>query len=100
MKKKIILLVFCVVLLLIFASLSFGDMDPRYKELVRGHPDQEPLLSAPNGDQFNDVLLLITPNWNRFSLLIYIKNDSHDESPNSQRVKEQKVNFKPNNVRK
>jgi hypothetical protein len=44
--KKIILLVFCVGLLLIFASLSFGEMDPRYKDLVRGHPWDEMDLCA------------------------------------------------------
>jgi len=98
MKNKIIFLAVCAVLLLFFASSSYGELDLKY--VLLGHPDQEPLLSAPNGDQFDDVLLLITPNWNRISILIYIKNDSHDESSNSQRVKALEVNFKPNNVRK
>jgi len=97
MKKKIICVNFCLILFLIFTTLSFGEIDPKY--VLREHPNQEPLLSAPKGDQFDDVLLLITPNWNRISLLIYIKIDSHDESPNSQEVKAQEVNFKLNSVR-
>jgi len=96
--KKIICAVLCVVLLLIFTSSSYGAYDPDWYRL-REHPDQE-LLSPPNGDQFDDVLLLITPNWNGFSLLIYIKNDSPKENPNSQRVTTQEVKFKTNNVEK
>ena len=97
MKKKIILVTFCLILFLIFTATSYGDIDPKYK--LRGHPDQE-LLSPPNGDQFDDVLLLITPNWNGFSLLIYIKNGSPKESPNSQRVTTQEVKFKTNNAKR
>ena len=94
--KKPICVVLCVVLLLIFTSSSYGGFDPKYSRF-RGHPEQE-LLSPPNGDQFDDILLLITPNWNGFSLSIYIKNDPPKENPNSQRVTTQEVKFKTNNV--
>jgi hypothetical protein len=94
--KKIILLVFCVVLLLIFTSLSYGwGPNPKYDRL-RGHPEQE-LLSPPNGDQFDDVLLVIITNWNNFSLVICTKIDSPKENPALQSLATQEVKSKSNN---
>ena len=95
MRKKIILITFCLILFLIFTATSYGTIDPKYRQ--REHPEQE-LISPPNGDQFDDALLLITPNWNGISLLIYIKKDSRKENPNSQRVTTQEVKSKTNNV--
>ena len=45
MKKKIIFLAVCAVLLLILASSSYGELDPKYK--LRGHPWEEVDLCAP-----------------------------------------------------
>lgn len=98
MKKRIIFLVFCVVLLLIFTSLSYAKPDPRY-ERIQEHPDQE-LLSPPHGDQVQDVLLIIIPNWNNFSVLICTKNDAIRESPARQSLTTQESNAKTNNIKR
>ena len=88
MKKKIILLVLCGVLLLIFTSSSYGGFDPRYKERMQAHPDQE-LLTPANGDRSHDVLLLMVPNWTGLSLFIYVENDPPKHDPYPQRVWEE-----------
>jgi type 1 fimbria pilin len=61
MKKKIIFLVLCVVLLLTFMSSSFADIDLKYK--LRGHPWDDPCLT-PAGDttSINVLMLSIGPN--------------------------------------
>jgi hypothetical protein len=85
MKKKTILLVLCAVLLLIFTSSSHGGFDPKYKERMQAHPDQE-LLTPANGNQLDYVLLLIAPSWSGFSLFTCIKNDPAKHDLNSERV--------------
>ncbi len=61
MKKKIVLMVFCLMLFLIFTALSYGDIDPKYK--VRGHPWSD-LLAPPGNDAtvMNVLMLSIGPN--------------------------------------
>jgi hypothetical protein len=92
--KKIILSVLCVVLLLIFTSLSYAKPDPRYDRL-REHPEQE-LLSPTHGDQFNNVLLIVIPNWNALHLIVCIKKDSPQENPTLQNLTTQEVQSKIN----
>ena len=58
MKKKIILLVLCAVLLLIFTSLSYGGFDPKYKDRILGHPWDDMLSPASNDAAAVDVLML------------------------------------------
>lgn len=91
MKKKIIFMVFCLVLFSIFASLSYGGPDPKYR--LREHPNQE-LLSPPlppHGDKFEDVLLVVIPNWNGYFLLLCTKNSSSKEKPALQTSTTQEV---------
>ncbi|MGB2770130.1 MAG: hypothetical protein WBC88_10435, partial [Candidatus Zixiibacteriota bacterium] len=79
MKKKIICGLLCVVLLLIFTSLSYGGFDPRAFPM-KEHPDQE-LLSPRHGDQSDVVLLLIVLNWNGGFLVIYTEHDYPQVGP-------------------
>jgi hypothetical protein len=95
MRKKIIFLCLCVVLLFIFTSLSYAGFDPKAKPL-REHPDQE-LLAPANGDRSHDVLLLMVPNWTGLSLFIYVKNDPPKHDPYPQRVGAEEVEFRTNN---
>ena len=48
MKKKIVLLVLCAVLLLIFASSSYGGFDPNYMEREEADPWQR--FTSPSSD--------------------------------------------------
>ncbi|MHA1774624.1 MAG: hypothetical protein ACTSXO_10965 [Candidatus Heimdallarchaeota archaeon] len=62
MKKKIICVVLCVVLLLIFTSASFGAYDPDWYRF-REHPWSDMLLSPGNDTPAVNVLMLsIGPN--------------------------------------
>jgi|GEM_PF-1314670 len=97
--KKITCVVLCVVLLLIFTSSSFGAFDPDWYRF-RAHPEQELILSPPKGDHSDDVLLLIIPNWNGFSVVVYIKNDSPKENPTSQRLTDQEAKSETNNAKR
>lgn len=99
--KKIIFVAICPVLLLIFTALSYGGFDPRYTRLLE-HPEQE-LLSPqcpPQGDYFEDALLVVVPNWNGFFLLIGIKAVSPKENPNPQRLITQELKNKSNKIEK
>jgi len=58
MKKKIIFLVLCVVLLLIFTSLSYAKPDPRYDRL-RGDPWEHVLSPRPDNDQNLELVILV-----------------------------------------
>jgi hypothetical protein len=49
MKKKIIFMVFCLMLFLIFTALSYGDIDPKYK--ARGHPWDHMLSPRASDDE-------------------------------------------------
>jgi hypothetical protein len=49
MRKKIIFLAVCAVLLLFFASSSYGELDPKYIRLTE-HPWNEADLSSPHQD--------------------------------------------------
>jgi hypothetical protein len=94
MKRKIILVSFCLMLFLIFTALSYGDIDPKYK--ARAEPHQE-LKSPPSGDQFDDVLLVIIPNWSGFTLMVCAKKDSPKENPALRSSTTQEVKSKTNN---
>jgi hypothetical protein len=88
--KKLIFLVSCVVLLLIFTSLSYGwGPNPKYDRL-RERPHQE-LLSPPRGDQFDDILLVIVPNGHSLCLVFCAKKDSVKENPTSQALTKREV---------
>jgi hypothetical protein len=61
MKKEIIFLVLCVILLLIFASSSYGELDLKY--VLRGHPWGDPCLSPGSNITIVSVLMFsIGPN--------------------------------------
>ena len=62
MKKKIILITFCLILFLIFTALSYGEIDPKYRD--RGDPWQH--LKSPKIDDNqnqNVILLAINPDF-------------------------------------
>ena len=88
--RKIILLAFCLILFLIFTALSYGGPDPKR---LKGHPEQE-FLSPPNRDQHDHVLLVIIPNWNGFSLALYVKSNCAKENPTLQSLSAQEVKSK------
>jgi hypothetical protein len=54
MRKKIILVAFCLILFLIFTALSYAKPDPRY--IFQGDPWQE-LLSPPHPQDTTEVVL-------------------------------------------
>jgi len=58
MRKRIIFLVFCVVLLLIFTSLSYAKPDPKYDRL-RGDPWEHTLSSKPDNNQNVELVILV-----------------------------------------
>lgn len=60
MKRKIICVVLCVVLLLIFTSSSFGALNPKYKYRMKADP-WEHVEKAPkqNDDQSPDFILVV-----------------------------------------
>lgn len=61
MRKKIIFLVFCAILLFIFTSLSYGGPDPKYR--LREHPWSDLCLSPSDNTTIVNVLMLsIGPN--------------------------------------
>jgi len=94
MKKKIIFVAFCLILFLIFTALGYA-WGPK-AERLRADPHQE-LRSPPSGDQFDDVLLVIIPNWNGFTLVVCAKKDSPKENPALQSSTTQEVKSKTNN---
>ncbi len=60
MKRKIILVSFCLMLFLIFTALGYAEIDPRYK----ADPWEHVLSPKPDDDQNLDfVLLAINPNF-------------------------------------
>jgi len=61
MKKKIILVAFCLILFLIFTALSYGlNFDPRFRE----DPWEHMLSPKPDNDQnLNFVVLVINPHF-------------------------------------
>jgi len=66
MKKKIILLAVCAVLLLFFASSSYGEVDPKYIRLME-HPWEHMLSPKIDNDQgYNLVVFVI---YSRFYLV-------------------------------
>jgi hypothetical protein len=58
MKKKIILLALCGVLLLIFTSSSYGGFDPKYKEREQADPWQHQISPEVEDDQDLEIALL------------------------------------------
>ena len=59
MKKKIILLVLCAVLLLIFTSSGFGGFDPNYMEREEGDPWEHKLAPELDDNQNLNLVLLV-----------------------------------------
>jgi hypothetical protein len=98
MKGKITFVSFCLILFLILTALGYA-WGPNLKDRLRAHPEQE-LLSPPNGDQFDDILLVIITNWNGFSLVICTKIDSPKENPALQSLTTQEVKSKINTVKR
>ena len=61
MKKKIILISFCLILFLIFTALSYAKPDPKY--IFQGHPWDDLCLSSPNDiTEANILVFSITHN--------------------------------------
>ena len=62
MKKKIILLVFCFVLLLIFTSSSYAGFDPKYMEREQEDPWQRFTSPSSDGEPLVQVRVVrVTP---------------------------------------
>jgi len=62
MKKKIIFVAVCAVLLLILASSSYGELDPKYK--TRAHPwGHMESPSLPRNQDLDVLLVVISPYW-------------------------------------
>ena len=60
MKKKIIFVAFCLILFLIFTTLSYGGPDPKR---MKGHPWSDMLAPPANDSTIVKVLMLsISPN--------------------------------------
>lgn len=57
MKKKIILLTFCLVLFLIFTALGYA-WGPSPKERIKGHPWEHMLSPKPDNDQNLDFVVV------------------------------------------
>ncbi len=89
MKKRIIFVGLCFVLLLVFTSLSYAGYDARAIP-VKAHPDQE-LLTPRHWDQLDRVLLLITPASNGLFFGLYVQSYVPGESNDSQGTLEQKI---------
>ena len=71
MKKKIILLVFCFVLLLIFTSSSYAGFDPNYMERELADPWERYTSPSSDGEPLVEVTLVrVTPH---FILLVRIQ---------------------------
>ena len=96
MKKKIFLLVVCAVLLLIFTSIGFGKGNGKYQLLAR--PDQELMLSAFNGDQFDDILILVILNCNGLFQLVCVEREPGRGIATLQNLNKQRVESKTNST--
>jgi hypothetical protein len=68
MKKKIIFLVLCAVLLLMFTSSSYGGFDPNYMEREEADPWEHQLSPTLDHSQDSNLVLLIA---NPGSFLIF-----------------------------
>ena len=69
MKKKMIIMGLCFLLLLIFTSTTYGGFDPRYSP-IKEHPEQE-LISSRHGSQEEDVPLLIIQYSREFLVIVH-----------------------------
>jgi hypothetical protein len=90
MKKRIIILGLCFLLLLIFTSSVYAGFDPKYKQ--RAHPEQE-LKSPANEDQF-DVFLLVLLDRFIFYSVTCTEDDSFSKIQNLQKIMTNKVSQK------
>jgi hypothetical protein len=77
MKRTIVFLVLCCVLILLFTSLGYG-WGPGPKYCLLEHPHDE--LSSPShslqGENPDDVLFVVITNWNGRPLLLWTKISS------------------------
>ena len=88
MKKNIILLVLCAVLLLIFTSSGYGAFDPNYLEREEADPWDRQLCPRPDGDKESGFLVL-TIGWDVclvFRTPVKMANVSNSQGSNSQRL--------------
>jgi hypothetical protein len=97
MKKKIIFVAICAVLLMIFSSISYGGGNGKY--ILLAHPEQE-FLSPPRGDQFDDVLLVALPCLNNLCLVVCVRKDSPKENIAHQNILRQQAKSETSVVRK
>ena len=58
MKKKMVCVVLCLVLFLLFTLSSYGGFDPKYMEREEADPWDRQLCPQPDGDQNSDFLVL------------------------------------------
>lgn len=98
MKKKIILLSLCAVLLLIFTSSSYGGFDPRAFPM-KEHPDQE-VLSPGSSERPDGLLLLIRPNCSGLFFILWAENPFPRQNPEFRRATAETVQDKTGNVEK
>lgn len=87
MKKKIILLTFCLILFLIFTALGYA-WGPNPKERIKEHPWGHALSSKPDDDRnLNFVLLLINPDLHLvFTFQSKVKNLSDSDELANQKL--------------
>ncbi len=99
MRKQIITLAVCAVLLLFFTSTGYGGGNGKWKLLAR--PDQELMLSAFNGDRFNDILILVIPNFSGHFLLVCVERVPGRGTATLQNLDKQNIESKTNsNIRR
>ncbi len=98
MKKRIIFVGLCFVLLLVFTSLSYAGYDARALP-IKEHPHQE-LCSPPSGHRSCDILLLVVLNGNNFALIIRDRDGFVKADPISQKGVDPKVKSESNSGNK
>ena len=86
MKKKILLVVFCLLLFLIFTAFGYAwGPNPKYRLLE--HPWEHMLSSKPDNDQnLNFVVLVINPHF----YLMFKSQSKAENFNNSDKVTDQK----------
>lgn len=103
MKRKIIFVVFCLILFMIFTALGYGDIHPAYK--LRGHP-WDHAISPPAQDnttrQVQMSMVLIPFNFNATLILCINKKLSphNDLDHSSFTIHKKKCKNSPVNILK
>ncbi|MFQ6002799.1 MAG: hypothetical protein ACE5KJ_03550 [Candidatus Zixiibacteriota bacterium] len=92
MKKKIILMTFCLILFLIFTASSYGGPDPKYR--FRGDP-WDRCLSPGVEENLNLDLVIVVVNPSFYFVYAFQSNHIYQGSQESTK---QKLDFSKNHV--